>query len=76
MIAALSFSRAISSYHGGKIGRNERQSIISPQISANVALDDARIASKIATEAIGKISYQPSSALKTSLSGQRAKDRK
>lgn len=69
VIAALTYSREFTSYSGGKIGRNERQGINSPQLSSTVALDDARSAEEIAAGATGKISWQPNPAHEISLNG-------
>jgi outer membrane receptor protein involved in Fe transport len=69
VIAALTYSHDYTSYAGGKIGRNERQGVNSPQLSTTVLLDDARSAEEVAAGATGKLSWQPSTAHEISLNG-------
>lgn len=69
VIASFTYGRDFTSYTGGRIGRNERQGINSPQLSTTVLLDDARSAAEIAAGATGKISWQPSAAHEISLNG-------
>lgn len=69
VIAALTYAHDYNSYSGGKIGRNERQGINSPQLSSTVSLEDNRSAEEIAAGATGKISWQPSTAHEISLNG-------